>query len=288
MTWSSALPAQAAAQPFAVPDVPRHKPDWARLVALDFETFFDDDYTLSKLSTSEYIRDPRFKAQMVGIKIGNGKTKFYPANKVAAALRAINWSTHSALCHNMQFDGFILSHHYGIHPVYLYDTLSMARGLHSNDIGAGLDEVAVYYGGVGKIQGSLEKTKGVLNWSKAMIAETGIYCVNDVDEMLRIFKLMLPKMPADEMDLIDLTCRMFCSPVLKVNIPRVEAELKRELDRRDVLFASVLNPALYYDDKTVLKSKAERTLEGKERHLGCQASDRQQRKVRRPPACRGC
>jgi len=53
--------------------------------------------------------------------------------------------------------------------------------------------------------------------------------------------------------------------VLKVDIPRVQAELKRELDRRDVLFSSVLDPKPYYDDKAVLKTKAERALTGKER-----------------------
>src|SRR5438067_12141274 len=46
-----------------------HRPDWERLVTLDFETYYDMDYTLRKLSTSEYIRDERFHAQMVGLKI---------------------------------------------------------------------------------------------------------------------------------------------------------------------------------------------------------------------------
>ena len=268
MTWASALKKQvvatfAPAPSFTRPAIPQHVVDWTRLVSLDFETYYDQDYTLSKLSTSEYIRDPRFKAQMLGLKIGNGKTRIIPTNKIKAELAKINWSTHAVLCHNTQFDGFILSHHYGVHPAYLYDTLSMARGLHSNDIGAGLDEVSIFYGGHGKLEG-LEATKGVLNWPKALFDATAPYCANDVDEMLRVFKEMLPKMPSDEMDLIDLTCRMFCSPVLKVDIPRVEAELKRELDRREVLMASVLDPRAY-DDKTTLKGPAERALEGKER-----------------------
>ena len=129
---------------FFKPTIPQHKVDWARLVSLDFETYYSDDYTLSKLSTSEYVRDKRFKAQMLGIKIGNGKTRIIPPKRIKAELAKINWSTHAVLCHNTQFDGFILSHHYGIHPAFLYDTLSMARGLHSNDIGAGLDEVSIY------------------------------------------------------------------------------------------------------------------------------------------------
>ena len=269
MSWTSALKKQTKttqpASEFKRPDFPRHTVDLARLVCIDFETYYDQDYTLSKLSTSEYVRDPRFKAQMMGIKVGNGKTRIVPAARIRQELAKINWGTHLLLCHNTQFDGFILSHHYGVHPAYLYDTLSMARGLHSNDIGAGLDEVSIFYGGGGKIEGSLEKTKGVLNWDKALFDEVAIYCANDVDEMLRVFKGMLPKMPADEMDLIDLTCRMFCSPVLKVDIPRVKKELERELSRRQELMYAVVNPADWENAK-LLKGK-EKDLTGVERDM---------------------
>lgn len=269
MSWTSATrsqPVQALrATEFTRPAITPKKVDWSRLVSLDFETYWDQDYTLSKLSTSEYVRDPRFCAQMLGIKIGSGKTRIIPAAKIRSELAKINWSTHSALAHNMQFDGFILSHHYGIHPAYLWDTLSMARGLFSNDIGAGLDEVSVYLGGTGKIAGSLDKTKGVLNWDKAMFAELSKYCVADVDQMFHIFKVMNEQLPADESDLIDLTCRMFCSPVLKVDIPRVEKELERELSRREVLMYEAVNPT-DWESAGLLKGK-EKLLEGTERDL---------------------
>jgi DNA polymerase len=220
---------------------------------------------LSKLSTSEYVRDPRFKAQMLGLKIGNGKTRIVPAAKIKSELAKINWATHSACAHNMQFDGFILSHHYGIHPVYLWDTLSMARGLFSNDIGAGLDEVSVYLGGTGKIEGSLDKTKGVLNWDKTLFNELAIYCAADVDQMFHIFKIMNERLPADEADLIDLTCRMFCSPVLKVDIPRVEKELERELARREVLMYGAVDPEDWKDAKLLVGK--DKLLTGVERDL---------------------
>lgn len=239
MSWASAIKEKPKSA-VVLPAFETETVDWSRLVTLDFETYYDTDYTLSKLSTSEYIRDKRFKAQMVGIKIGLGKTKWYPAHKIKAALRAIPWTTHSLLCHHTQFDAFILSHHYGIQPKKLYCTLSMARGLHSQDIGAGLDEVAKFYGGRGKIEGALELTKGVLNWSPALNQTTGEYCVQDVDEMFRIFQLMLPKMPRDEIDLIDVTCRMFTDPVLLVDIPRVQKELERELAAKKELLLSVV------------------------------------------------
>lgn len=217
--------------------------DWERLVVVDLETYYDDTYTLKKLSTSEYVRDPRFKAQMVGIKIGSKPTKWYPAGKIAAALRSIPWATHSFLGHHSQFDGLILWEKYGISPLRIYDTLSMARALYSNDIGAGLDEVSIFTGGEGKIKDVLDKTKGVLNWSKQLNEEVGPYCVRDVDETLRIFKHMLPAFPAEEIELIDRICRMFTEPVLGVDRPRVEKELAREIEEKKQILLSFAKDA---------------------------------------------
>lgn len=252
---------------FTGPIIPQKIIDWDRLVSLDFESYFDDEYTLKKLSTSEYVRDPRFKAQMLSMKIGRGPTKVYGPKQIAAALRKINWATHSVLCHHTQFDGLILSHHYGVVPVYYYDTLSMARGLHSNEIGAGLEEVSVYYGGEGKLKDILEHTKGVLDWSPTLFKSAGLYCANDTDEMYRVFKEMVPILPNDEFDLIDHIVRMFCDPVLRVDIPRVEKELARELAEREELMLRVIDQKPYYDDKTVLKKMAERALTGVERDI---------------------
>lgn len=276
MSWKSALKKSTAPIiEFARPAFTPFKIDWARLVTVDFETYFDADYTLRKLSTSEYVRDPRFKIQMVGIKIGNRPVKIYDGKKGTAALKAIDWKTHDLLCHHTQFDGFIMSHHMGIHPRMCFDTLSMARGLHSNEVSGDLDSVAKFYGGEGKVEGFLEKTKGVLNWSPVLFKEGGIYCGQDINECHRIFYEMVPQMPAEEMELIDLIIKMFCNPVLKVNIPRVEAEYARELERREKLLFTAANPVdydiggMYYNaefhKKTLLKGPAERALEGPER-----------------------
>lgn len=270
MTWASAVKKvrYEAEANFVRPEITVAKVDWARLVTLDFETFWDGTYTLSKLSTSEYVRDPRFKAQQVGIKIGFKPTKVYGPKQMKAALAKINWSTHSVLCHNTQFDGFILHHHFGIHPVFYYDTLSMARGLHSNEIGAGLNDVAEFYGKGSKIEGALEQTKGVLDWPKALFDQTAVYCAQDVDLTYLIFKEMHAKYPASEIDMINLTMRMFCDPVLKVDIPRVEKELVRELDERKRKLYAAVNPRDWDGQaKELLKTKAERELQGEERDM---------------------
>lgn len=272
MSWASVMTRPSKHVALGPPTITPATVDFSRLVSLDFETYYDADYTLNKLSTSEYIRDPRFEVLMCGLKVGNKPTEIIPGPQLKTRLAKINWATHTLLCHNMQFDGFILSHHFKIKPSYTYCSLSMARGLHSSDIGAGLNEVSIFYGGKGKIEGGVEDMKGVhfaeLFKNKPLWKRSSAYCMNDVDEMLRVFKLMHPKMPVDEMGLIHLTNRMFIDPVLKVDIPRVQKEYDREVAERKALLMSVINPADYeHEIKSILKNKDERALTGDDRTI---------------------
>jgi len=278
MGWGSAIKktAQPVIQTARAVQYELAQIDWDRLVTIDLETYFDQDYTLKKMSTSEYVRDKRFKAQMVGIKIGRRKTKVVAGgSRIMTALKAINWTTHSLLCHNTAFDGLVLSHHYGIVPKRYYCTLSMARGLHSNEIGGGLDDVSVFYGGAGKIKDTLELTMGVSNWDRALVAKVSPYCERDVDECHRIFCEMAKVYPASEMELVHITVRMFCDPVLRVDIPRVQKEYEREVaKRKEILLSAVPNLEQFdrYDERGryqgVLDKKSGRdTLTGEERSM---------------------
>lgn len=245
MSWGSAFKqrtVQAAAAevrgPFLM-HVPMAKINLAKVVTVDFETYFDADYTLRKLNTSTYVRHDLFKAHMAGIKIGNRPTKIYSGAKLEAALKAIDWSTHALLCHNTAFDGLILSHHFGVVPHLYLDTLSMARGLHGNDIGASLDEVAHYYGVGNKIPNVLGTSKGVRDLDKATYTSMASYCAEDVRLTFEIFKQMLLCFPAKELRLVHHTISMFCDPILKVDIPRVATELAREIKAKEDLLISV-------------------------------------------------
>jgi DNA polymerase len=245
MSWGSAFKqrtVQAAAAEVRGPhlmSVPMAKINLAKVVTVDFETYFDGDYTLRKLNTSTYVRHEQFKAHMAGIKIGNRPTKVYSGAKLEAALKAIDWSTHALLCHNTAFDGLILSHHFGVVPHLYLDTLSMARGLHGNDIGASLDEVAHYYGVGNKIPNVLGTSKGVRDLDKATYASMASYCAEDVRLTFEIFKQMLACFPAKELRLVHHTVSMFCDPILKVDLPRVATELAREIKAKEDLLISV-------------------------------------------------
>jgi hypothetical protein len=200
------------------------------LITLDFETYYSPTYSLrtAALSTSGYIRHPEFHAHCVGIKINDQKTNWYPHADIPSALQAIDWSTSALLAHHASFDGLILSHHYGVVPAYYFDTLSMARALHSNAIGAGLDEVAGFYKIGHKTPDVLRRLSGVREPDEALLNILGEYCAQDVDLCWGIYQRMVADFPRAELDLIDLTVRMFTDPILLLDSPRLRTELLRE------------------------------------------------------------
>ena len=200
------------------------------LITLDFETYFDDDYTLKKMSTSEYVRDKRFEALCVGIKQGGKKTKVLWDKDIAPGLKALKLENHEVLCHHAQFDGLILSDHYGIHPGKLRCTLSMARALRPRTLKNDLDTVAQAFGRGTKIKGALDKAKGrhVSDFSSAEKKAIGLYCAQDVDLTHILYtEDMLPSYPPKELDIIDLIVKLFTDPVLQLDKQRAMKELKR-------------------------------------------------------------
>ena len=46
------------------------------LITVDFETYYDKDFSLSKLTTEEYIRSLDFEVIGVGVKVNNGPTEW--------------------------------------------------------------------------------------------------------------------------------------------------------------------------------------------------------------------
>ena len=48
------------------------------LITLDFETFYSKEFSLSKLTTEEYIRDDRFETIGVATKINDQKPQWFP------------------------------------------------------------------------------------------------------------------------------------------------------------------------------------------------------------------
>jgi len=154
-----------------------------QICALDFETYYDTDYTLKKMSTSLYIFDERFHAFGAGIRLvpHESQSSYYHSGlKLDAKLKSIDWSVTALLAHHAHFDGLILSHHYwNIQPKYLLCTLSMARPWYKNTVGVGLNQVAKDMGYAGKTSDILTRTKGLRILSPSQDSEMAEYCNQD-------------------------------------------------------------------------------------------------------------
>lgn len=210
------------------------KGDTMNLLVLDFETYFDGDYTLKKLTTEAYIRDPRFEALCCGFwdpsHAMRDHTLFWEdAEHTTAVLREIDWSKTAVVCHHAQFDGLILSHHYGIKPAFWFDTLSMARLVIGNHLPVGLGPLALHFGLSPKnVPYDLFRGRHWHELSDAEQQELGDACAHDVALTYQLFQRLLPRVPREELELIDLTIRMFTEPTLEGDIEELDAIARDE------------------------------------------------------------
>jgi DNA polymerase I - 3''-5'' exonuclease and polymerase domains len=209
------------------------------LVTIDFETYYDKDYSLSKLTTEEYVRDPRFEIIGVGVKYNNADTEW--ASGTHAQIQeyltdSFDWQDSMLLCHNTMFDGAILNWKLGITPRVYADTMCMARALHGVETSASLRAVAERYGvGQKGIEVLNAKGKKRSDFSDSELDKYGDYCVNDVNLTYELFKKMGKYIPRKEFKLIDLTLRMFVCPSLHLDVELLNQHLAETKARKEKL-----------------------------------------------------
>lgn len=212
-----------------------------QLVTLDFETYYDVGFSLSGLTTEEYIRDERFQVIGVGIKIDEGKTEWYTGDQVQEALNKIDWGVSALLCHNTQFDGAILSFRFGIIPAMYLDTLSMARAINGVDVGGSLAFLVEKYN-LGKKGHEVIEAKGkrLEDFSPTDLKQYGEYCKNDVELTYKLFQIFAPLFPLTEIHLIDLTLRMYTEPVLEVDDGLLQDRLEEVQQEKSELLKGLM------------------------------------------------
>jgi len=212
------------------------------LITLDFETYYDRDFSLSKLTTEEYIRSPRFEVIGVGVKVNNEGTEWASGShdEIKQYLHTFDWSKSMVLAHNTMFDGAILSWLFDVHPRIYADTLCIARALHGVDAGGSLKALSERYkiGAKGtEVLNALGKRRA--DFTERELSQYGDYCINDVELTYKLFNIFLRKgFPKHELQLIDCTLRMFIDPVLDLDIGLLEQHLEDTKEQKDQLLES--------------------------------------------------
>ena len=224
------------------------------LITIDFETYYDKKFSLSKLTTEEYIRSSTFEVIGVGVKVNNQPTEWASGDhdEIKQYLQQFNWQNAMLVGHNNMFDGAILNWCFAICPRAYSCTLCIARALHGVQVSGSLAAVAERYG-VGvkgtEVQSALGKKRS--DFRPEELDAYGDYCINDVELTYKLFGIMGKQFPKKELKLIDTTLRMFIEPALRINSSALEEHLTQIRSHKDKLVKSsgVTKDTLMSNDK---------------------------------------
>jgi len=207
------------------------------IYTIDFETYYDRDYSLSKMQTDAYCLDPRFELIGMGIAKNDGTPHWFTdALEIDAVLARIDWANAAVRCHNTLFDGFILTRVLGRAPRLWMDTLSQGRMLHPYLVSHSLANLAKHFGLAPKgteVLNALGKRQA--DFTRQELADYGRYCCNDVVICRGLGDQFDPGTPPLNAYLIDMTIRMFTEPVLVGDTAEMEKLYAAEVERKETL-----------------------------------------------------
>jgi DNA polymerase III epsilon subunit-like protein len=211
-----------------------------KLVCLDLETFYStQDYTLKKMTTEEYVRNPRFAPICMGYKFEGGDG-WVRAADIPAFLATFDWKETTVLCHNAQFDGLILNHHYGVRPKRFACTLSMARAMYPGEK-LSLEALAQKLD-LGSKSVPYHQMDGVhpSAMSESLLQTCGRGAANDCAMTVRLYRQMLDEgFPPGELPIVDFTVQMFTHPQLQGDASQLMDLQQRETEKREALLADL-------------------------------------------------
>ena len=216
------------------------------LVTCDLETYYSSTYSLTKLTTEEYIRSPQYETIGISLKLNDNPTVWVPQPKVDKVLRQNNWKDKLVICQNTAFDGAILNWHYGVDPLLWIDIMGMSRALFPHERSHSLAKQAERMGvGVKGTEVLQALGKHYKDFSPEELSRYGEYCCNDTDLTKLLFdKYMAMGFPKIELRLLDLTLRMFIDPVLMLDEPKLRVHLTEVQERKQALMESVRDTML--------------------------------------------
>ena len=212
------------------------------IITLDFESFYSKTYSLSKLTTEEYVNGDEFEVIGVGVKVGEAATSWHTGSKeeIAQALHEYDLPNNTLLCHNTFFDATILYEFFGITAKKNLDTLSMARAIHGISVGGSLAKLAEHYElGVKGDEVVNALGKHTKDFTQEELARYGEYCINDVELTHDLFFKLLSQFNVQELSLIDITIKMAVKPTLVVDLPMLESYLYEVREKKEALINSI-------------------------------------------------
>ena len=212
-----------------------------RLLTLDFETYYDKQYSLRKMTPAQYILDERYETICCATQIDAGPIETIDGPEFPRWLAQFDPADCISLTYNALFDNCILAWRYGWVPSRMVDGLGMARALLGHKLRRlSLESVAEHL----ELGAKGDTIKTVIGMRRRDIIECGLfpsfceYAAQDVRLLKGIFNKLAPSFPKDEFRVMDLVLRCAVEPRLVMNIPKLEAYYEHVKADKEKLIAA--------------------------------------------------
>lgn len=200
----------------------------ANLLFVDFETYYDDDYTLRKFTNYDYIAHKFFKIHSVSFARGRGEIQLvWGHDEALEALKAEFAKNPNTVlvAQNAMFDGTIATFH-KIIPRHFLDLMGMSRAWFKQQMFHNLDAILERLFPLDptmRKDDGLSDTKGIRVLTPMLQGILGPYNIRDV-ELLRaaFYEFMRLGFPVRELAVNDLTLQISCVPRFVADVPLLE------------------------------------------------------------------
>lgn len=211
-------------------------------VVLDFETFYSSAYSLSKMTTAQYVMDPRFQTIGIGIQWpDDARPTWFAGADAERQLSHLASVQHmvEVTSHHAHFDASVLSFRYGITPAAVSCTMSMAACLGLRiGVGGSLASLADAMRAAGhnipakgnEVIAALGKR--LEDFTPTELAAYGRYCVDDTIICAALYRALRDLIPDDEMFWQHQIITAHTMPLLRLDGKVCEDELARVRERR--------------------------------------------------------
>lgn len=200
-------------------------------IFLDFETYWSQTHSLTKIHPVEYVMHPETEIQSVAVQVSDDKPFVLFGEKAIQ-----NWVDHTdfsasmLIGHNMSgFDAMICAWRFGIKPKAWGCTLAMARALgFAKTVGGSLKKVAAALDVGEKLDLEATNTKGkkLADFTDEELAAMTTYNVVDTELCYKIFNRLAPQLGQRELRLIDMTIKMLVEPRFELDFGLLERTLE--------------------------------------------------------------
>ena len=220
-----------------------------KICVVDFETYWDSQHSLSKMSPIVYCMHEETELISCSILIAEGSTVthrdvYFGEEDIRQAFDKIDWSECYVIGHNMSaFDSMLMRWRLGIKPKMWGCTLAMAKPIHTKSTGCSLAALVEHYDIGVKNNTVLLQTKGkkLKDFTAQELKDMRKYNMEDSEQCYELFKKLYRQTTKDELMLIDSTIRMLVDPQLEVDTDLLNNTLAEEEERKEQVLLEIMN-----------------------------------------------